>query len=99
MLGVPATPWGADAKVFGHQTLRDNVALLDDELLQQINARVDLLKQFVIEQGDVVPQGLMAEDLGVRSPRGGGHAEHLADQRVMISTTATFSVIATFSTP
>ena len=34
MLGVPATPWGEDAKVFGHQTLRDNVALLDDELLQ-----------------------------------------------------------------
>lgn len=22
-LGVPATPWGQDAKVFGHQTLRD----------------------------------------------------------------------------
>jgi hypothetical protein len=40
MLGVPATPWGEDAKVFGHQTLRDNVALLDDELLQQLNARV-----------------------------------------------------------
>ncbi len=40
MLGVPATPWGADDKVFGHQTLRDNVALLDDELLQQINARI-----------------------------------------------------------
>jgi transposase, IS5 family len=40
MLGVPATPWGEDAKVFGHQTLRDNVALLDDELLSQINARI-----------------------------------------------------------
>ena len=40
MLGVPATPWGEDGKVFGHQTLRDNVALLDDELLQQINAAV-----------------------------------------------------------
>jgi len=40
MLGVPATPWGEDAKVFAHQTLRDNVALLDDELLQQINARI-----------------------------------------------------------
>ena len=38
MLGVPLTPWGEDAKVFGHQTLRDNVALIDDELLQQINA-------------------------------------------------------------
>jgi hypothetical protein len=40
MLGVPATPWGEDARVFGHQTLRDNVALLDDELLQQINAAI-----------------------------------------------------------
>ena len=40
MLGVPADPWGQDAKVFGHQTLRDNVALLDEELLQQINARI-----------------------------------------------------------
>lgn len=39
MLGLPATPWGAEEKRFGHQTLRDNVALLDDELLQQINAR------------------------------------------------------------
>jgi hypothetical protein len=40
MLGVPALPWGDDAKIFGHQTLRDNVALLDEELLQQINARI-----------------------------------------------------------
>jgi IS5 family transposase len=40
MLGVSATPWGQDAKVFAHQTLRDNVALLDDELLKVINARI-----------------------------------------------------------
>ena len=40
MLGVPAAPWGEDARMFGHQTLRDNVALLDDELLQAINARL-----------------------------------------------------------
>jgi hypothetical protein len=40
MLGVPAAPWGEDAKVFGHQTPRDNVALLDDELLQAIHARI-----------------------------------------------------------
>jgi hypothetical protein len=40
MLGVPAAPWGDEAKTFGHQTLRDNVALLDDELLQQINVRI-----------------------------------------------------------
>ena len=37
---MPATPWGADAKVFGHQTLRDNVALLNAELLQPINAHI-----------------------------------------------------------
>jgi transposase, IS5 family len=40
MLGVPVTPWGQGAKVFAHQTLRDNVALLDEELLKEINARV-----------------------------------------------------------
>jgi IS5 family transposase len=40
MLGLPATPWDEAAKRFGHQTLRDNVALLDDELLQPINARI-----------------------------------------------------------
>jgi transposase, IS5 family len=40
MLGLPATPWADEAKRFGHQTLRDNVALLDDALLQQINARI-----------------------------------------------------------
>jgi hypothetical protein len=40
MLGLPVTPWGQPAKVFGHQTLRDNVALLDHELLREINARV-----------------------------------------------------------
>ncbi|MEO7700172.1 MAG: ISNCY family transposase [Opitutus sp.] len=40
MLGLPATPWADASKLFGHQTLRDNVALLDDELLQQINARI-----------------------------------------------------------
>jgi transposase, IS5 family len=40
MLGLPAAPWDDQAKRFGHQTLRDNVALLDDELLQQINARI-----------------------------------------------------------
>lgn len=36
----PPRRGGAEAKVFGHQTLRDNVALLDDELLRQINARI-----------------------------------------------------------
>ena len=40
MLGVPATPWGEEAKVFARQTLRDNVALLDAALLREINARI-----------------------------------------------------------
>ncbi len=40
MLGVPATSWGEKAKVFGHQTLRDNVALLDEVVLREINARI-----------------------------------------------------------
>jgi hypothetical protein len=40
MLGVPAGSWGEANKRFGHQTLRDNVALLDAELLRQINARI-----------------------------------------------------------
>ena len=40
MLGVAQTPWGEGAKVFNHQTLRDNVALVDDALLKEINVLV-----------------------------------------------------------
>jgi transposase, IS5 family len=52
MLGVLATPWGAAAKVFGHQTLRDNVALLDDQLLQAINARIAAAERAVFAKKD-----------------------------------------------
>jgi len=55
MLGVPATPWGEDAKVFGHQTLRDNVALLDEELLRQINARIAAAGRAVFAKKDGAP--------------------------------------------
>jgi hypothetical protein len=55
MLGVPATPWGDDAKVFGHQTLRDNVALLDDQLLKEINARVAAAGREVFAKKDGAP--------------------------------------------
>jgi IS5 family transposase len=55
MLGVPAMPWGTDAKVFGHQTLRDNVALLDDQLLQQINALVAAAGREVFAKKDGAP--------------------------------------------
>lgn len=40
ILGVPPSPLGQDAKVFNHQTLRDNVGLLDEALLQDINGLV-----------------------------------------------------------
>jgi IS5 family transposase len=40
MLGLPEVCWGRPAKRFRHQTLRDNVCLVDAELLQQINALV-----------------------------------------------------------
>ena len=65
MLQVPATPWGADAKVFGHQTLRDNVALLDDQLLQQINARLAAAGREVFAKKDGAP--LAALELKVDS--------------------------------
>jgi IS5 family transposase len=40
MLGVCPDPWGTNAQRFGHQTLRDNVALLDAALLKQINVLI-----------------------------------------------------------
>jgi IS5 family transposase len=55
MLGVPATPWGADARGFAHQTLRDNVALLDDALLQAVNARVAAAGREVFAKKDGAP--------------------------------------------
>src|SRR5271170_2302067 len=55
MLGVPATPWGQDARVFQHQTLRDNVALLDEELLQEINGRVAAAGREVFAKKDGAP--------------------------------------------
>lgn len=55
MLGLPALPWDDEAKHFGHQTLRDNVALLDDELLQQINARIAVAGREVFAKKDGAP--------------------------------------------
>jgi hypothetical protein len=40
MLGMCPDPWGMKAHRFAHQTLRDNVALVDAELLKQINILV-----------------------------------------------------------
>ena len=64
MLGVPASPWGAEAKVFNHQTLRDNVALVDEELLQEINARVAAAGRTVFkkkESGPVEPLAIKVD--------------------------------------
>jgi IS5 family transposase len=55
MLGVPAAPWGEADKRFGHQTLRDNVALLDDALLQEINARIAAAGREVFAKKDGAP--------------------------------------------
>ena len=59
MLGVAAVPWGAAARVFNHQTLRDNVALLDDALLQEINALVAAHGRAVFKKkGAAAPEAL-----------------------------------------
>ena len=55
MLQVSAAPWGEEDKRFGHQTLRDNVALLDDELLQQINVRIAAAGREVFAKKDGAP--------------------------------------------
>jgi hypothetical protein len=55
MLGVSVDPWGQDAKVFGQQTLRDNVALREDQLRQQINARIAAGGSEVFAKKDGVP--------------------------------------------
>jgi hypothetical protein len=55
MLGVPATPWGEDAPVFARQTLRDNVALLDEALLREINARIAAAGREVFAKKDGAP--------------------------------------------
>lgn len=60
MLGVPATPWGEEAKVFGHQTLRDNVALLDEAVLQQINGRITAAGREVFTKKDGAPLAALA---------------------------------------
>jgi len=40
VLGLPQLPWGGEGPVFHHQTLRDNVALLDEPILAEINRLV-----------------------------------------------------------
>jgi hypothetical protein len=40
MLALPLDPWATDPKRFHHQTLRDNVCLVDASLLKEINGLV-----------------------------------------------------------
>jgi hypothetical protein len=59
MLGLPATPWGTAAKAFARQTLRDNVALLDDALIKDLNARVSAAGRAVfVNQAGAPPAAL-----------------------------------------
>ena len=60
ILGVAQTPWGDQAKVFNHQTLRDNIALLDEPLLQQINARVAAAGRGVFQKSPAAPEQPLA---------------------------------------
>lgn len=55
MLGVPAAPFGADARRFAHQTLRDNVALLDEATLREINACVAAAGRTVFKKNASAP--------------------------------------------
>ena len=60
MLGVALTPWGADPRVFAHQTLRDNVALLDEAVLHAINARVAAAGRVVFQKKAAAPAAPLA---------------------------------------
>ncbi len=77
MLGVPAMPWGEEAKTFGHQTLRDNVALLDDELLRQINTRIAAAGREVFAKRDGAPVAALEpkRSSGLGTRRGTRRAE------------------------
>ena len=55
MLGIAPHPFGQEAQLFNHQTLRDNVSLVDEELLQQINALVAASGRPVFKKKDDGP--------------------------------------------
>ena len=64
MLEVPVVPWGGASKTFGHQTLRDNVARLDEALLQQINGRIAAARRAVFVKnggGPLAPPALKVD--------------------------------------
>ena len=60
MLGVAAAPWGQESRQFNHQTLRDNVSLVDEELLGQINALVAAAGRAVFKKKENGPDEPLA---------------------------------------
>ena len=54
-LGVPAAPFGTDDRRFAHQTLRDNVALRDEDTLREINARLAAAGRAVFKKTNAPP--------------------------------------------
>lgn len=60
MLGIPPAPWGAPARTFQHQTLRDNVALLNQELLKEINLLIAAAGREVFQARAGAPAPLLA---------------------------------------
>ncbi len=59
MLGMCPDPWGTKAHRFAHQTLRDNVALVDAVLLKQINILVAAAgRQVFVSKPSVKPAAL-----------------------------------------
>jgi IS5 family transposase len=59
MLGVCPDPWGTQAHRFAHQTLRDNVALVDAALLKEINILVAAAgRQVFVDKPSAVPAPL-----------------------------------------
>lgn len=60
MLEIPAAPLGAPARVFQHQTLRDNVARLDEATLKEINALIAAAGRQVFQLKANAPAPLLA---------------------------------------
>ena len=55
MLGVATDPWAQSPRLFNHQTLRDNVALLDEAVLREINALVAAAGRAVFQKNPTAP--------------------------------------------
>lgn len=60
MLGLPQAPWDQPEKQYSHQTLRDNVALLDEALLKEINALVAAAGRAEFKKKDNQPDDPLA---------------------------------------